>query len=93
MATPELDSVEPSPQGVPVWTSAVGADYDVEAVIGQPARAFSVAVGGLLALTFGEGNSRYCRVVGGKDYVAQVRSVQATHNEGASTAYGLIFWK
>ena len=85
----ELDSIETSPQGVPVWNDAVGSDYDVERVIGQPARTFSVAVGGLLALTFETGNSRLCRVVSGKDYYGRVRSVQAS----GSTAYGLIFWE
>ena len=89
MADPELTSIEPSPQGVPVWTSAVGSDYDVEGVIGQPARAFDVSTGGLLAITFAEGNSRLCPVLAGKTYVGQVRSIQAS----GSTAYGIIFWK
>ena len=85
----EVTSLETSPQGVPVWNDAVGADYDVEKVIGQVARSFSVATGGTLTLTFEKGNARTCRVVSGKDYYGRVRQVHAS----GSTAYGLIFWE
>lgn len=85
----DLNSTEPSPQGAPVWNDAVGADFDVVAVLGQAARAFSVDVGGILMVTGSEGNARPLRVSSGGYYPGHVVRLTAV----GSTAYGIILWK
>lgn len=86
-AIPNLESLESSPDPMPVWTAAVGPDTDIEGHFGQAARSFCVASGGTLRVTAENGNVRTLPVSAGGCYPIRVRKVWAS----GSTAYGLIF--
>ena len=93
VAIPAESSIETTPDPMPVWEAAVGADTNVEAHFGQPARAFSVAgavngSGGVLQAVCKNGNQRALPVTVGGFYPIRVLRIVAS----GSTVFGLIFY-